>query len=53
MGKQRVGDHRHRKLYSGECSHLWLIPITDANGTQIVDTFTAVLYGVAMTVSEC
>ncbi|HLA41925.1 MAG TPA: sodium/proton-translocating pyrophosphatase, partial [Aggregatilineales bacterium] len=24
-------------------------PITDANGTQIVDTFTAVLYGVAMT----
>ncbi|MFO7323552.1 MAG: sodium-translocating pyrophosphatase [Chloroflexota bacterium] len=24
-------------------------PITDANGVQIVDTFTAVLYGVAMT----
>jgi K(+)-stimulated pyrophosphate-energized sodium pump len=26
-----------------------LFPITDANGVQIVDTFTAVLYGVAMT----
>jgi K(+)-stimulated pyrophosphate-energized sodium pump len=26
-----------------------LFPITDANGAQIVDTFTAVLYGVAMT----
>ncbi|MCL4248424.1 MAG: sodium-translocating pyrophosphatase [Anaerolineae bacterium] len=26
-----------------------LFPITDANGLQIVDTFTAVLYGVAMT----
>ncbi|MCK6581038.1 MAG: sodium-translocating pyrophosphatase [Anaerolineae bacterium] len=26
-----------------------LFPITDANGNQIVDTFTAVLYGVAMT----
>jgi K(+)-stimulated pyrophosphate-energized sodium pump len=26
-----------------------LFPITDVNGVQIVDTFTAVLYGVAMT----
>jgi K(+)-stimulated pyrophosphate-energized sodium pump len=26
-----------------------LFPITDANGVQIVDSFTAVLYGVAMT----
>jgi K(+)-stimulated pyrophosphate-energized sodium pump len=26
-----------------------LFPVTDANGVQIVDTFTAVLYGVAMT----
>ncbi len=26
-----------------------LFPITDANGVQVVDTFTAVLYGVAMT----
>ncbi|HUN06939.1 MAG TPA: sodium-translocating pyrophosphatase [Aggregatilineales bacterium] len=26
-----------------------LFPITDGNGVQIVDTFTAVLYGVAMT----
>ncbi len=26
-----------------------LFPITNANGSQIVDTFTAVLYGVAMT----
>ena len=26
-----------------------IAPITDANGVQIVDTFTAVLYGVAMT----
>jgi K(+)-stimulated pyrophosphate-energized sodium pump len=26
-----------------------LFPITDGNGNQIVDTFTAVLYGVAMT----
>ena len=26
-----------------------LFPLTDANGVQVVDTFTAVLYGVAMT----